>query len=54
MKKTILIDEDTARMIDDMRGELSRSEYVDSLLRNYQGVTLPHTPDIPMKPEPEK
>ena len=53
MKKTIPIDEETARLIDEERGDMSRSEYIDSLLKTHQGVTLPHTPK-PMEQEPEK
>jgi hypothetical protein len=41
-------------MLDELRGDMSRSEYIDKLLRFYQGVTLPHTPDLPMESEPEK
>jgi hypothetical protein len=40
MKKKIELDEETARMLDEVRGDLSRSEYVDRLLKTYQGVTL--------------
>lgn len=54
MKKTIQLDEETARLIDEARGNLSRSEYIDMLLKSAQGVTLSHTPDPPMNPEPEK
>jgi predicted CopG family antitoxin len=54
MKKTIQLDEETARLIDEMRGNLSRSEYIDRLLKKHQGVTLSHTPDPPMEPEPDK
>ena len=45
MKKKIKLDEETARMLDEVRGDLSRSEYVDRLLKKHQGVTLSHTPD---------
>ena len=45
MKKTIQLDEETARLIDEMRGNLSRSEYIDRLLKKHQGVTLAHTPN---------
>ena len=45
MKKTIQLDEETARLIDQVRGNLSRSEYIDRLLKKHQGVTLAHTPD---------
>jgi hypothetical protein len=34
MKKKIELDEETARMLDEVRGDLSRSEYVDRLLKN--------------------
>jgi hypothetical protein len=54
MNKTIEIDEELARIIDLERGDLSRSEYVDRLLKRYQGVTLSHTPDPPMETEPDK
>jgi hypothetical protein len=54
MKKTIELDEETARLLDEVRGNLSASEYVDILLKKYQGVTLPHTQDPPMNPEPDK
>jgi hypothetical protein len=50
MKKKIELDEETARMLDEVRGDLSRSEYVDRLLKTYQGVTLSHTPDPPNEP----
>ena len=45
MKKTIQLDEETAQLIDEARGNLSRSEYIDRLLKKHQGVTLAHTPD---------
>ena len=43
MKKTIQLDEQTTRLIDEARGTLSRSEYIDRLLKKHQGVTLSHT-----------
>lgn len=43
MKKTIQLDQQTTRLIDEERGNLSRSEYIDKLLKKHQGVTLPHT-----------
>jgi hypothetical protein len=43
MKKTIQLDEQTARLIDEARGTLSRSEYIDRLLKKHQGVTQSHT-----------
>jgi hypothetical protein len=45
MKKTIQLDEETTRLIDEARGNLSRSEYIDRLLKKHQGVTLAHTPN---------
>jgi hypothetical protein len=45
MKKTIQLDEETARLIDEARGNLSRSKYIDRLLKKHQGVTLAHTPN---------
>jgi hypothetical protein len=54
MKKTIEIDHETAELIDQMRGDMSRSKYIDILLKKYQGVTLSHTPDTTMEAEPEK
>ena len=52
MKKTIELDEETARLIDEQRGDLSRSEYIDNLLKKHQGVTLPHTLNR-LKPQPD-
>jgi hypothetical protein len=57
MKKTIQLDEETTRLIDEARGNLSRSKYLDALLKKYQGVTLPHTqgadyPKRRKKPKP--
>jgi hypothetical protein len=46
MKKTIQLDEQTTRLIDEARGTLSRSKYIDRLLKKHQGVTLPHTPKV--------
>jgi hypothetical protein len=54
MQKTIQLDEETARLLDEVRGNLSRSEYIDSLLKSAQGVTLHHTLEPPMNPEPDK
>ena len=54
MKKKIELDEETARLLDEVRGDLSRSEYVDNLLKRYQGVTLLHTLNPPMEPQPDK
>ncbi len=57
MKKTIQLDQQTTRLIDEARGNLSRSKYLDALLKKYQGVTLPHTqgtdcPKRRKKPKP--
>ena len=57
MKKTIQLDQQTTRLIDEVRGNLSRSKYLDALLKKYQGVTLPHTqgadcPKRRKKPKP--
>ena len=57
MKKTIQLDEETTRLIDEARSNLSRSEYIDRLLKKHQGVTLPHTqgtdcPKRRKKPKP--
>jgi hypothetical protein len=57
MKKTIQLDEETTRLIDEARGNLSRSKYLDALLKKYQGVTLSHTrgadcPKSRKKPKP--
>jgi hypothetical protein len=54
MKKTIELDEETTRLLDEVRGDVSRSEYIDTLLKTAQGVTLAHTTDPPMETEPEK
>jgi hypothetical protein len=53
MKKTIELDEETTRLLDEVRGDVSRSEYIDRLLKLAQGVTRAHTPDT-VKPEPDK
>jgi hypothetical protein len=53
MKKKIELDEETARMLDEVRGDMSASEYVDRLLKKYQGVTLPHTLEPTMNPKPD-
>jgi hypothetical protein len=45
MKKTIQLDQQTTRLIDEARGNLSRSKYIDNLLKKHQGVTLAHTPN---------
>ena len=53
MKKTIQLDEETTRLLDEVRGDVSRSEYIDRLLKSAQGVTQSHTPDT-VKPEPDQ
>jgi hypothetical protein len=47
MKRRIEVEMDaqTIEAIDAVRGALSRSEYLDKLLKRYQGVTQHHTPD---------
>jgi hypothetical protein len=47
MKKRIEVEMDaqTIQAIDAERGELSRAEYLDRLLKRSQGVTQHHTPD---------
>jgi hypothetical protein len=40
MKKKIELDEETTRLLDEVRGDTPASEYVDRLLKTYQGVTL--------------
>ena len=43
MKRRVEISPEAIKEIDAMRGSLSRSEYVDRLLKKYQGVTRAHT-----------
>ena len=43
MKRRVEISPEAIKEIDAMRGALSRSEYVDRLLKKYQGVTRNHT-----------
>jgi hypothetical protein len=45
MRKTIQIDEETALLIDAERGDLSRDDYIDKLLKSYQGVTQCQPPE---------
>jgi hypothetical protein len=54
MKKTIRLDKETARLLDEVRGDISATEYIDKLLKTAQGVTQAHTPGPPMEPEPDK
>jgi hypothetical protein len=43
MKKTIELSPQAAAELDAARGSLSRSKYLDGLLKKYQGVTRSHT-----------
>jgi hypothetical protein len=57
MKKTVEISPQAVAELDAARGGVSRSKYVDALLKKYQGVTLPHTqgadcPKRRKKPKP--
>ena len=57
MKKRVEVSTEAIKEIDAMRGALSRSKYVDSLLKKYQGVTRSHTqgadcPKRRKKPKP--
>lgn len=45
MKRRVEMSPQAIKEIDAMRGALSRSQYVDKLLKKYQGVTQAHTPD---------
>jgi hypothetical protein len=57
MKKTVEISPEAVAELDAARGNISRSKYLDALLKKYQGVTLPHTqgadcPKRRKKPKP--
>ena len=54
MKTTIEIDAELATLIDEERGNLSRDEYIDKLLKINKGVTLFHTPESTTETEGEK
>ena len=56
MKRKIQVEMDaqTIEAIDAVRGALSRSEYLDRLLKRYQGVTRHHTPDRDCKKQKRK
>ena len=54
MKQTIEIDGELARIIDEERGDLSRDEYIDKLLKINKGVTHSHTPESTTETELEK
>jgi hypothetical protein len=43
MKKTVEISPEAVAELDAARGNISRSKYLDTLLKKSQGVTLPHT-----------
>jgi hypothetical protein len=43
MKKTVEISPEAVAELDAARGNISRSKYLDALLKKSQGVTLPHT-----------
>ena len=45
MRRKIELSPEAVREIDRERGPLSRSKYVDKLLKTYQGVLFPHTPE---------
>lgn len=53
MKKKIELDEETTRLLDEVRGDTPASEYIDNLLKTAQGVTLPHTLKPTMNPQPD-
>ena len=54
MNEIIEIDEDFASLIDELRGDLSRDEYIDMLLKKHQGVTHSHPPESENETHPEK
>ena len=54
MNETIEIDEDTASLIDELRGDLSRDEYIDMLLKKHKGVTHSHPPESEIDSSLEK
>jgi hypothetical protein len=54
MKQTIEIDKETAKAIDDARGNLSRDEYIENLLKKHKGVTFPHTLESTTETDLEK
>jgi hypothetical protein len=43
MKKTVEISPEAVAELDAVRGNISRSKYLDALLKKSQGVTLSHT-----------
>ncbi len=47
MKKTVKICHQTALELDACRGSMSRSKYLDELLKKSQGVTRNHTSHAP-------
>lgn len=44
-RQKVKLSAEAIQAIDAERGKLSRAEYLDRLLKKYQGVTLAHTPD---------
>ena len=54
MKQTIEIDNETAQAIDAVRGNLSRDEYIERLLKKHRGVTFPHPPEPVINTDLEK
>jgi len=54
MKETIKITEELALIIDAERGDLSRDEYIDTLLKKHQGVTYSRPPKSSVETEPNK
>lgn len=44
MRRKIELSPEAIKDIDAVRGKLSRSEYLDKLLKKYMGVLLSHTP----------
>ena len=45
MRQKVELSPQVVAAIDQLRGQLSRSEYIDRLLKKAQGVTRAHTPD---------
>ena len=53
-RQKVKLSAEAIEAIDAERGRLSRSEYVDRLLKKYQGVTRYHTPDRDCKKHKQK
>jgi hypothetical protein len=45
MRREIELSPQAIKDIDAVRGQLSREQYLDRLLKKYKGVLLPHTPN---------